>query len=174
MALARSDRDGISRANCCPQSSYTPYEDLDENTRLVMNCVMTSPAVSKPTDKRVTSNTSHTAPGSSPASPLSSRSSPPHSQVVTRRTHEFSGASSHSTHCCAGRLLAAAAVATVCWCCCGCRCSTMCNVLLSLLSVSRFSHSSLSLPATFPVPRTSCAALVAARHTFRRSLAVRK
>ena len=78
-----------------------------------MSFVMTSPAHS--TDKGVTSNTSHTAPGSSPASPLSSRSSPPHSQVVTRRTHDFSAASGHSTHCCgvAGRLLAAAAVATV-------------------------------------------------------------
>ena len=78
-----------------------------------MNFIMTSPAVSKPTDKGVATNASHTAPGSSPASPLSSRSSPPHSQVVTRRTHDFSGASGHSTHCCAGRLLAAAAVATV-------------------------------------------------------------
>ena len=48
-----------------------------------MNFVMTSPAVSKPTTKRVTTSTSHTAPSSSPASPLSSRSSPPHSQVVT-------------------------------------------------------------------------------------------
>ena len=65
-----------------------PFEGLDENTRLVvsvhrerlsllrgkvalrsMNFVMTS-AVSKSIDKEVTSNTSHTAPGSSPASPL--------------------------------------------------------------------------------------------------------
>ena len=76
------------------------------------------------------------------------------------------------------------------WCCCiaaaaavvvvavavafGCRCSTMCNVLLSLLSVFAFSHSLFSFPAPFPVSRTSCAALVAARHTFRRSLAVRR
>ena len=73
-----------------------------------MSFVMTTPAVSKPTDKGVTSNTSHTAPGSSPASPLSSRSSPPHSQVATRRTPDFSGASGHSTHCCAGRLVAPA------------------------------------------------------------------
>ena len=50
-----------------------------------MNFVMTS-AVSKPIGKGVTSNTSHTAPGSSPASPLPSVSSPPHSQVVVRRT----------------------------------------------------------------------------------------
>ena len=35
VALARSDRDGTSQANCCPQSSYAPHEDLDENTRLV-------------------------------------------------------------------------------------------------------------------------------------------
>ena len=80
-----------------------------------MNFIMISPAVSKPTDKGVTTNTSHTAPGSSPASPLSTRSSPPHSQVVIRRTHDFPGASGHSTHCCgvAGRLLAAAAVVGV-------------------------------------------------------------
>ena len=81
-----------------------PFEGLDENTRLVvsvhrerlsllrgkvalrsMNFVMTS-AVSKPIGKGVTSNTSHIAPGSSPASPLPSVSSPPHSQVVVRRT----------------------------------------------------------------------------------------
>ena len=35
-----------------------------------MSFVVTTPAVSKPTDKGVTSNVSHTAPGSSPASPL--------------------------------------------------------------------------------------------------------
>ena len=57
-----------------------------------MSFVMTSPAVSKPPDKGVTTSTSHTAPGSSLASPLSSRSNPPQSQVVTRRTHDFSGA----------------------------------------------------------------------------------
>ena len=73
-----------------------------------MSFVKTPPAVSKPTDKGVTSNTSHTAPGSSPASPLPSVFSPPHSQVVTRRTPDFSGASGHSTHCCAGRLVAPA------------------------------------------------------------------
>ena len=44
-------------------------------------------------------NASHTAPGSTRASPLPSRSSPPFSQVVDRRTHEFSSASGHSTCC---------------------------------------------------------------------------
>ena len=43
--------------------------------------------------------------------------------------------------------------------------------LLSLLPVS---HSSLSPPATLPVSRVSRAALVAARHTFRRPRAVRR
>ena len=69
---------------------------------------MTTPAVSKPTEKGVTSNTSHIVPGSSPASPLSSRSNPPYSQVVTRRAPDFPGASGHG-HIAA----AAAAVATV-------------------------------------------------------------
>ena len=46
-------------------------------------------------------NVSHTAPGSSPASPFPSLSSPPHSQVVVQRTREFSSAAGHSTHCCA-------------------------------------------------------------------------
>ena len=69
---------------------------------------MTTPAVSKPTEKGVTSNTSHTVPGSSPASPLSSRSNPPHSQVVARR------ASGHWTHCCG------------CGCCCYCSCCDCC------------------------------------------------
>ena len=112
---------------------------------------MTTPAVSKPADKGVTSNTSHTAPGSSPASPLSSRSSPPHSQVVTRRTPDFPGASGHSTHCCAGHrvrhcnrtvaaVVAAAAVVEVGkW-------KTTCKVLLSVLSVFPCSHFSLSPP----------------------------
>ena len=51
-----------------------------------MSFVMASPAVSKPIDKGVTSNTTHTAPCSSLASPLSSRSSPPQSQVVVSVT----------------------------------------------------------------------------------------
>ena len=50
----------------------------------------------------------------------------------------------------------------------------MCNVLLALLSLLPVSHFSLSPSEAFPVSRTSCAALVAARHTFRRSRAVRK
>ena len=49
---------------------------------------------------------------------------------------------------------------------------TTCKVLLSVLSVFPCSRFSLSPPATFPVSRTSCAALVAARHTLRRSRAV--
>ena len=52
--------------------------------------------------------------------------------------------------------------------------NTICNVLLALLSLLPVSHFSLSPPATFPVSRTSCAALVAARHTLRRSRAVRR
>ena len=44
-----------------------------------------------------------------------------------------------------------------------------CRVLLSVFPCSHFS---LSPPGTFPVSRTSCAALVAARHTLRRSRAV--
>ena len=43
-----------------------------------------------------TPNTSHTAHGSSPSSPLPSRSSPQHPPIIDRRTHEFSSASGHS------------------------------------------------------------------------------
>ena len=46
-----------------------------------------------------TPNTSHTAPSSSPVSPLPSQSNLQHPQVIDRRTHEFSSASGHSTHC---------------------------------------------------------------------------
>ena len=120
-----------------------------------MSFVMTSPAVSKPTDKGATSNTSHTAPGSLPASPLSSRSSPPQFQVVIRRTHDFSGASGHSTHRCG----------CCCYCgCCGC-CCCCCETwrimwkVASLLflffpasSLSTFFQSLSLFPAGLPDP----------------------
>ena len=51
---------------------------------------------------------------------------------------------------------------------------TTCKVLLSLLSVFPCSRFSLSPPATRSVSRASRAALVAARHTFRRPRAVRR
>ena len=73
-----------------------PCGDLDESTRLVdsvhrerlslLRGKVVLRSMTKPIGKRVTSNASHTAPGSSPASPLPSVSSPPHSQVVVRRT----------------------------------------------------------------------------------------
>ena len=74
----------------------------------------------------------------------------------------------HCKHTVAAVAAAAAVVALVAvgkW-------KTTCKVLLSVLSVFPCSRFSLSLPATFPVSRTSCAAFVAARHTLRRSRAV--
>ena len=67
---------------------------------------MTSPAVSKPTDKGVTSNTSHIAPGSSPASPL-------HRCPVHHNHRRLSDVLMISQVLQATRHIAAAAVATV-------------------------------------------------------------
>ena len=150
-----------------------------------MSFVMTSPAVSKPTDKGVTSNTSHTAPSSSLASPLSSRSSPPQFQVVIRRAPDFSGASVHSTHCCGCGCCCYCSCCDCCCCCCCCCCETwrtrwrVASLLFLFCPVSPLSpFFSLSLsshrvsPTQFP-SRTCSAACLAARQVLRRPLALR-
>ena len=71
-------------------------------------------------------------------------------------------------HC---RCTVAAVAAAVAAAAVGLKWKMTCKVLLSVFPCSRFS---LSLHGTFPVSRTSCAALVAARHTLRRSRAVCK
>ena len=84
-------------------------------------------------------------------------------------TSPFSWSASHCkrTAAVAAAAVVVAVVAVGKW-------KTTCKVLLSVLSVFPCSRFSLSPPATFPVSRTSCAALVAARHTLRRPRAVRK
>ena len=71
-------------------------------------------------------------------------------------------------HC---RRTVAAVAAAVAAAAVGLKWKMTCKVLLSVFPCSHFS---LSPPGTFPVSRTSCAALVAARHTLRRSRAVCK
>ena len=90
--------------------------------------------------------------------------------ITVHVVHHHSGIRVRHCRCTAAAAAAAVGIAVVAvgkW-------KTTCKVLLSVLSVFPCSRFSLSPPASFPVSRTSCAALVAARHTLRRSRAVRR
>ena len=90
-----------------------------------------------------------------------------HHYLIELLQQEEDASDRHCKRTVAAVAAAAAVVAVGKW-------KTTCKVLLSVLSVFPCSRFSLSPPAFFPVSRISCAALVAARHTLRRSRAVRR